>query len=193
MGKSLNITLPKTAFVNRKEQEMKTKLNQSKLKLAIVSAMLVGSAGFTMPAYAATLATGSLAVTAQVSASCTVRTTDLAFGEYAHADAASASNQTATITSNCTIGSGGIIKLSDGDNAIDGVRRMVHFSDTNSFLRYSVSNLAAAGAKWDDTTGVDYTGTGGDVNSIAYGQIEAGQNLAIVGTYTDTLVVTVSY
>ena len=52
MGKSLNITLPKTAFVNRKEQEMKTKLNQSKLKLAIVSAMLVGSAGFTMPAYA---------------------------------------------------------------------------------------------------------------------------------------------
>jgi len=173
---------------------MKTKLNQSKLKLAIVSAMLVGSAGLTMPAYAATLATGSLAVTAQVSASCTVSTTDLAFGEYAHADAASASNKTATITSSCTVGSGGIIKLSDGANATaGGVRRMVHFSNADSFLEYSVSNIAAAGTKWDDTTGVDYTGTGGDVNSIAYGQIMAGQNLAVVGTYTDTLVVTVNY
>ena len=33
---------------------MKTKLNQSKLKLAIVSAMLVGSAGFSTAGYAAT-------------------------------------------------------------------------------------------------------------------------------------------
>ena len=31
---------------------MKTKLNQSKLKLAIVSAMLLGTAGLTVPAYA---------------------------------------------------------------------------------------------------------------------------------------------
>ena len=35
MGKSLNYTLPKTAFVNKKEQKMKPKLNQNKLKLAI--------------------------------------------------------------------------------------------------------------------------------------------------------------
>ena len=35
---------------------MKTKLNQSKLKLAIVSAMLVGSAGFSTAGYAATAA-----------------------------------------------------------------------------------------------------------------------------------------
>ena len=172
---------------------MKTTFNQSKLKLAIVSAMLLGTAGLTLPAYAATLATGSLDVTAQVSASCSVSTTDLAFGEYLYSAAASASNKTATITSNCTVGSGGIIKLSDGANAAEGVRRMVHFSDPDSFLTYSVSNVAAAGTKWDDTTGVDYSGTGGDVNSIAYGQIAAGQNLAEVGTYTDTLVVTVSY
>ena len=33
---------------------MKTKLNQNKLKLAIVSAMLVGSAGFSTAGYAAT-------------------------------------------------------------------------------------------------------------------------------------------
>ena len=172
---------------------MKTKLNQSKLKLAIVSAMLVGSAGFTMPAYAATLATGSLAVTAQVTVSCTVSTSDIAFGEYLYSAAASASDTSGLITSNCTAGSGGIIKLSDGANATDGVRRMVHFSDNTKFLRYGVSNVASGGAKWNDTTGVGYSGTGAEVNSIAYGQIEAGQSDAIVGTYTDTLVVTVTY
>jgi spore coat protein U-like protein len=70
---------------------------------------------------------------------------------------------------------------------------MVHFSDSNKFLRYGVSNIASGGAKWDDTTGVGYSGTGSVVNSIAYGQIEATQSDAIVGTYTDTLVVTVTY
>jgi spore coat protein U-like protein len=172
---------------------MKTKLNQSKLKLAIVSAMLLGTAGLTLPAYAATLATGSLDVTAQVSASCTVSTTDLAFGEYLYSADASDSNTSGLIKSNCTIGSGGIIKLSDGDNATGGVRRMVHFSDATKFLRYSVSNVESGGTKWDDTTGVGYAGTGNPVNSIAYGQIEANQSDAIVGTYTDTLVVTVTY
>ena len=172
---------------------MKTKLNQSKLKLAIVSAMLLGTAGLTLPAYAATLATGNLAVTAQVSASCTVSTTDLAFGEYLYTADASASNKTATITSNCSVGSGGIIKLSDGANAADGVRRMVHFSDSTEFLRYTVSNIEAGGTKWDDTTGVNYSGIGDDVDSSAYGQIEANQSTALIGTYTDTLVVTVTY
>ena len=44
---------------------MKTKLNQSKLKLAIVSAMLVGSAGLSTAGYAAT-ATGTMAVSTSV-------------------------------------------------------------------------------------------------------------------------------
>ena len=172
---------------------MKPKLNQNKFKLAIVSAMLVGSAGFTMPAYAATLATGSLSVSAQVSASCTVRTTDLTFGEYLASDEAEDSNQSATITSNCTTGSGGIIKLSDGANYSGGTRRMAHFSDTSSFLNYSVTKDIHGGTKWDDLTGVVYSGTGVDVDDTAYGQIEADQGSAAVGTYTDTLVVTVSY
>ena len=172
---------------------MKPKLNQNKFKLAIVSAMLVGSAGFTMPAYAATLAEGSLSVSAQVSASCAVSTTDLNFGEYLHTDAAEASNVSATITSNCTYGSGGIIKLSDGANYSGGTRRMQHFNDGVSFLNYSVSNITNGGTKWDDLTGVAYQGTGTGVDNMAYGQIEADQSTAAIGTYTDTLVVTVSY
>ena len=172
---------------------MKPKLNQNKFKLAIVSAMLVGSAGFTMPAYAGTLATGNLSVSAQVNASCTVSTTDLTFGEYLASSVASASNQQATITSNCTVGSGGIIKLNDGTNSSGGTRRMVSFSDPSIFLNYSVTHDTHGGSKWDDVTGVAYTGTGANVDDTAYGQIEAAQTSAIVGTYTDTLVVTVSY
>ena len=48
---------------------MKTKLNQSKLKLAIVSAMLVGTAGLTVPAYADP---ALLKVSAIVNMSCTI-------------------------------------------------------------------------------------------------------------------------
>ena len=146
-----------------------------------------------MPAYAATLTTGSLSVSAQVNATCTVSTTDLTFGEYLASDAAALSNQSATITSTCTSGSGGLIKLSDGAHYSGGTRRMAHLNDGVSFLNYSVSNITNGGAKWDDVTGVAYTGTGNPVEDTAYGQIEAEQTSAIVGTYTDTLVVTVSY
>jgi hypothetical protein len=50
---------------------MKTKLNQSKLKLAIVSAMLVGTAGLTVPAYA-DADPALLKVSAIVNMSCTI-------------------------------------------------------------------------------------------------------------------------
>ena len=58
---------------------MKTKLNQSKLKLAIVSAMLLGTAGITAPAYALD---ANLSVSASIGMACTITTTTLAFGAY---------------------------------------------------------------------------------------------------------------
>jgi len=58
---------------------MKTKLNQSKLKLAIVSATLLGTAAITAPTYATT---ADMDVTANINVACTIDTEDLAFGAY---------------------------------------------------------------------------------------------------------------
>ena len=60
---------------------MKTKLNQSKLKGAIVSAVLVGTASLTLPAYARNRLRKH-GVTANIGMNCTISTADIAFGAY---------------------------------------------------------------------------------------------------------------
>ena len=173
---------------------MKTKFNQNKLKLAIVSAMLVGSAGLTVPAYAD--ATGTMIVSASIGLACTIETTNLAFGPY---DAIVANKTlpldslTGSIASTCTSGSSGNILLSDGGNAVGGNRRMVHASDVSKFLNYTVSGVSLGGAKWDNTTGVAYAGDGSAEVLPVYGQVAPGQNTAIDGTYSDTLTATITY
>ena len=196
MGKSLKIILPKTAFVNRKEQEMKTKLNQSKLKLAIVSAMLVGSAAITAPTYATDL-DADLDVSASINVACTITTTDLTFGNYDPiiTNATDPLNKMASVTSTCTVGAAGTILLDNGENYTEGSgRQMVHSTDTTSYLKYGVSNASYGGANWgigDD--GVSYAGTGSAVLEDIYGQVGAGQNTAVDGSYTDLIVATINY
>ena len=173
---------------------MKTKLNQSKLKLAIVSAMLLGTAGLTVPAYAD--ATGTMIVSASIGLACTIETTALAFGPY-DAIVANKTNplnsEAGSIASTCTSGSSGSIKLSDGGNAVDGNRRMVHATDATKFLNYTVSGVSLGGAKWDNTTGRTYTGTGTKETLDVYGQVAADQGSAINGSYGDSLLATITY
>ena len=174
---------------------MKTKLNQSKLKLAIVSAMLLGSAGLTVPAYA-TGASGDLIVSASIGLACTITTTDLAFGAY-DAIVTNKTNplnsEAGSISSTCTSGASGNILLSDGGHAVDGTRRMVHSTDTSKFLNYTVSGVSLGGAKWDNTTGRPYTGDGTKETLNVYGQVAPDQGSAINGTYGDSLLATITY
>ena len=194
MGKSLKIIMPNTAFVNRKENNMKTKLNQSKLKLAIVSAMLLGTAGLTAPAYAD--AEKAMEVKASIGLACLIETTELNFGPYD----AIVTNKTAalnstgvTISSTCTAGSSGIIKLSDGLHPDGAQRRMVHATNNAKFLNYNVSGIGFGGTKWDTTAGVAYAGTGAKVSLPVYGQVPPAQGSAINGTYSDTLTALITY
>jgi len=173
---------------------MKTKLNQSKLKLAIVSAMLLGTAGLTVPAYAD--ATGTMIVSASIGLACTITTTDLAFGAY-DAIVTNKTNplnsETGSISSTCTSGASGNILLSDGGHAVDGTRRMVHSTDTSKFLNYTVSGVSLGGEKWDNTTGRPYTGDGTKETLNVYGQVTADQGSAINGSYGDSLLATIIY
>ena len=149
---------------------MKTKLNQSKLKLAIVSAMLLGTAGLTATAYAAGT-DEPMQVTASIGLACLIETTELNFGAYDAVVAHKSSplnSSGVTISSTCTAGSSGIIKSNDGTNADGANRRMVHAVDNTKFLNYAVSGIEFGGAKWDASSGVAYTGTGAKELSLIH-------------------------
>jgi spore coat protein U-like protein len=177
---------------------MKTKLNQSKLKLAIVSAMLLGTAAITAPAYALD---GSLSVSASIGTACTISTTTLAFNSYDAVGANASADLLATggVTSTCSIGSSGHIKMGQGlhgdadSSDATPLRRMVHGTDSTSFLSYSVFSDSARSVVWENATGLPYTGTGSAATLTVYGSVTQAQTDAIVGSYQDTLVVAINY
>ena len=192
MGKSLNITLPKTAFVNRKEQKMKTKL-----KLAIVSAMLVGSAGLSTAGYAAT-DSESMRVETSVLMSCTVSAPTLTFPSY-DPTAASDTTGTSVITSTCTNGGGAKITMGLGSAVASGstdaapIREMTGGDGTK--LGYQLyKDSGPSPVVWGNTseTGKSFTAVSGANTDTVYGTITAGQ-LASVGAFFDFVLVTLTY
>ncbi len=180
---------------------MKTEFNQSKLKGALVSAVLVGTASLTLPAYAGT-DTSNMAVTADIGMNCTIATTDIAFGSYDPIVANATSSLTAngTVTTTCTVGSTGVVIIGEGlDPADDSSpaepdRRMGGPSE-GEYLEYQVYSDSELANVWtnDTETGVAYTASGSGQVMTVYGEVAAWQTDAVEGSYSDTLVVTVNY
>ena len=180
---------------------MKTKLNQSKLKLAIVSAMLVGSAGFSTAIFAGT-ATDNMAVTTDVGISCTITVADLTFTSYDPTYGVD-NDSTGSVTSTCTTGGAVVLTLGQGANADSSstdaapIRRMLGTTGagTGTYLAYSL---------WQDSgrnttvfgntsgTGKSYTSAGGDDITTVYGRIPKEQSVA-TGSYVDSVSVTLTY
>ena len=180
---------------------MKTKFNQSKLKGAFVSAMLVGTVSLTLPAYAET-ESSNMAVTANIGMNCTIATTDIAFGAYDPIVANATSNLTAngSVTTTCTVGSTGKIIISDGlhqtsESTPAAPERRMGGPSEGDYLAYQVysdSDLTSVWTGYGDT-GVAYAATGSARAMTVYGVVPAGQTGAVEGSYSDTLVVTVNY
>ena len=174
---------------------MKTKLNQNKLKLAIVSAMLVGSAGFSTAGYAAT-AGGNMAVSTDVSLSCSMTVGPMNFANYDPSSADDALG-TGTIESTCTAGGTAKITMGEGSSPDTGSslsapdRRMVLGSEFLSYALYSDESRSTA---WGNTaaTGKGIVGTGSAANTTVYGKITAGQAVGS-GSFADSVVVTLTY
>ena len=181
---------------------MKNELNQSNFKLAIISAVVAGSAGLSTAGYAGTDVTSTLSVGSSIATSCTVTTTAIAFGIYLPgAD----SNANGTVTANCTLASAVTIKLGQGASGNPGtgstdaapVRRM-QGSIAGNFLGYTLSSVSPGGTVWGktDDTDVGFNAVAGeDASNVktVYGQIPAGQNGKAAGTYTDTIAVVLTY
>lgn len=137
-----------------------------------------------------------------VACSCTVSTATVNFGTY---NPQSATNTTAngTITTSCTAFLAGLISytiaISTGGSGTYTNRRMINGATP---LLYNLYTSAAFTSIWGNGTGGSVIGTDSNlpVSSIpilrsytVYGRMPALQTSAIAGTYTDTVVATVTY
>ncbi len=121
-----------------------------------VAALVAGFVGMAQSTVGATTATSTFAVSATVSANCTISAGALAFTPYdpVVANAAANLDQTSTITVACTKGSTGVVSLDNGVNASGTIRRMK--AGTN-FLTYEMYSDSGRTTVWNATNTVSYT------------------------------------
>ena len=176
---------------------MKSKFNQSNIKLGIVSAIVVGSAGISTASYATSI-DGNMTVQTTVETACTVTAPTLTFANYTGLEITG----TADITSNCTNGGLVVITLDDGeypdtgDEATNPNRQMWIGSGEGDadFISYNIYTDSNKGTEWG--TGADndvhVSGTGSNETTAVTAVIPAGET-SKAGTYTDTVKVTLTY
>lgn len=139
----------------------------------------------------AVLASDSFAVTGPISPICSVSAGTLGFGAYS----GSIVNATATVTVNCTNSAPYQVSLGGGSNQSGSARRMA--GPLSGYLSYQLFRDSARTLAWGDGSAQlgarqSGTGNGSAQNLTVYGRIPAGQ-MPAVGTYSDSVVVTVEY
>ncbi|MFC7050144.1 Csu type fimbrial protein [Emcibacter nanhaiensis] len=144
--------------------------------------------------YAAT-STTTFNVTATVLAECIVSASDLAFPDYS-VTTGLAVEATTSITVKCSSSTAYEVFLNagTGSGATTAIRKMTGGGGSDT-LSYSLYQDAAHNMVWGETSGTDVvsgTGDGLDQAITVYGQIAANQP-AVVGSYSDTITVTVSF
>lgn len=169
---------------------MRHSLALSALGLALFSAV---------PAANAATATTTFQVTATVNANCSVSAGTLAFGAYTPGSGNVPS--TSTISVNCTKNTGFTVALNAGASTGATVAARAMTSGAN-LLAYQLYSNNTYSTVWGDgtlgTSTVAGTGTGMGAAQVqyltVYGLIPDAANLAAaVGSYSDTVTVTVTY
>ncbi len=169
------------------------------LKTFIRGAVAPGAALFTLalfaaPASAATVS-GSLPVSATVTANCTLSTSALAFG---NVNTISGSNVDGTggLSIVCTNGTAwsAAAGVGAGSGASFASRRM---SAGANLLNYNLYTSAAYSSVWGDGTAstatITGTGTGATQSVTVYGRVASGQTSVPAGSYADTVAITITY
>ncbi len=164
-------------------------MGKSVLLLTVVALVMV----FSAPVYAGT-ASGSMAASCTVSATGTVSVTALTFagsvGGSTNVDA------TSTITTQVTNGSAYTLTVDDGSNFAGGTSSQRDLKDGGTnYIDYEVYTDSARTSRFgtSGTEDVNLTGTGADQTTTAYGRIPSIAMSTPVGTYTDTLTVTITF
>lgn len=155
----------------------------------IVAALLLGGG----TAIAAT-ATGVLNVRLTIAATCTVGTTgDLDFGSLNVLSVLSDTQAAMQVV--CSSGAPFNVSLNGGLNGTGVSDRKLKLTSGNNTIGYQIYRDAARTQVWGETVGTDTatsTGTGSTQSFTIYSRIPI-QALQPVGTYTDTVTVTLTY
>ncbi len=138
---------------------------------------------------------GTLTVTASVAAVCIIGNATLAFGAY-NPTGGAVLNGTTTTTLTCTLGTPYNIGMSAGAGTGATTTLRIMTSGTNT-LGYKLFQNAGLTTNWGNTVGTDTlsgtSSTSSLTNTITiYGQIPASE-AAAVGSYTDTVTMTVTF
>jgi spore coat protein U-like protein len=159
---------------------------------AILLGTFVAGAGWLSTTSAATV-TANVTVTATVTSNCLVNAGAVAFGNYDPFG----TNDTANLdvdgsfSLRCTRGTPAVLSLSNGGNFSGGTRRMS--AGGGNFLNYQLYTTAARTTVWNTTNTVSYSAASRALfTQPIYGRVPGAQDAAI-GTYTDTVVATVTF
>jgi len=137
-------------------------------------------------------ASGSASVSATVSSNCTVGSTNISFGS--RGVLASNMDAQGTLSVQCTSALPYSIGLNGGlSGATNPTQRTMTFSGAS--VVYGLYRDAARSQPWGATTGVNTvsgTGTGTTQTVTVYGRV-AAQTTPKAGTYSDTIIATVTY
>lgn len=120
---------------------------------------------------------------------CTVNTASVAFGNY-DVFAGASTDSTGNISVSCDTSTSYSIALSAGSGSISART----LTGTGSTLYYNLYADPARTLVWGDGSGGSTTVSNTAISGshTVYGRIPAGQNVT-AGTYTDTLVITVTF
>lgn len=158
---------------------------------------MLGVAALMASAALASTATANLTSSASITATCTVSGNSIPFGAYDPFTGA-AVFQSATIGVTCTTGmTAPPITMDQGLHAATSSTGAVPLRRLNAgagFLTYNLYSDEATTVPWENVTGVTSpTPSGSAQNMTVFGKINAGQTTAIAGSYSDTVIVTVTF
>lgn len=163
------------------------------LRLVAASVLALGVAN----AFAAGTDADNINLKAEIVTSCTIETADINFDDYDPivANAATDVDRYAPIKTTCTIGSLPTLSITTGaNNAAAGgepVGRKLRKGASADYLNYTLYSDAAGGAAWVDGIAVT-TPSGTEEFNDLFARLHQGQNKP-VGTYNDTVTVTVTF
>lgn len=157
------------------------------LALSVIAALPVA-------AHAATVQQ-SMSVTATVKDTCTLSTSAVAFGSI-DVSGGGAHNGSGSITVKCSTGTAWKATASAGGGGSVSSRKMTHGTDATKTLNYQLYVDEARTNAWSDSVSgnvISGTGAASDDTRTVYASILSGQSAANVGSYSDSVTVTVTY
>jgi len=172
------------------------KTTMGRMAAGVAVAGILGTLAVSQATVKAATDTANLAVSATVTAKCTITApTTLAFGSYdpVVTHAATDLDASTNISVACTKGAPGVwVGLGLGSNASGSTRRMAAGSE---FLSYEIYSDASRSSVWGDVlaSSVGYTPTSkASTNLTVYGRVASGQDVA-AGSYSDSVVATINF